>query len=176
MQNLRERPTEDEQAEAAPGAETVGEIPGARVHDRVGEEEEGEDVRILLLAEMELVADVDRHDAERLLVEIIQNRGNAEKRRDDPSQAGNFHVGASISEGVKGLLSGLIPKYPRRNNCRLSYTSALISDPSVLTARQIRYGPLYSLLGPCKRHLHFYAKTTLLQSALAIGPPLSSEK
>src|SRR6185312_7902953 len=99
MQNLRERPSEDEQTEAAPGTKPVGEIPGAGVHDRVGEKEEGEDVRILLLAEMELVADVDRDDAERLPVEIIQNRGDAEERRDDPSQAGDFHLGASIAEG-----------------------------------------------------------------------------
>ena len=108
MQNLRERPSEDEQAEAAPGAETVGEIPGAGVHDRVGEEEEGEDVRILLLAEMELVADVDRDDAERLPVEIIQNRGDAEERRDDPPQAGDFHVGASIAEGGGGAWVNLV--------------------------------------------------------------------
>src|SRR5690349_16902528 len=91
VQHLCERPAGDEDGEAAARAEPVDDIAGAGVHDRVGEKEEREDEGIVLLVETKLVANVDRDDADGLAIEVVDERGEAEQKGDDPAELGNLH-------------------------------------------------------------------------------------
>ena len=93
MKHLSRRPRKDEYAEPELRSKPVNYVAGAGVHDGVGEQKERENVRVVLLIQMKLAADVDRDHRQGGPVEVVDHGREQEHPRDHPPQFRNLHSG-----------------------------------------------------------------------------------